>query len=66
VPGDLTRRPGSTVSNWRSANRHPLAKRGSWRRAFWPHLLWNNLLFSLIIAGYKTRTLPIAVYSFPP
>jgi len=25
---------------------------------------WNNFLFSLIIAGYKTRTLPIAVYSF--
>ena len=25
---------------------------------------WNNFLFSLIIAGFKTRTLPIAVYSF--
>lgn len=25
---------------------------------------WNNFLFSLIIAGYKTRTLPIAVYNF--
>jgi multiple sugar transport system permease protein len=25
---------------------------------------WNNFLFSLIIAGFKTRTLPIAVYNF--
>ena len=25
---------------------------------------WNNFLFLLIIAGFKTRTLPIAVYNF--
>ena len=25
---------------------------------------WNNFLFSLIVAGFKTRTLPIAVYNF--
>lgn len=25
---------------------------------------WNNFMFSLILAGYKTRTLPVAVYNF--
>lgn len=25
---------------------------------------WNNFLFSLILAGYETRTLPVAVYNF--
>ncbi len=38
----------------------PLAKPGIVAFIF----SWNNFLFSLIIAGFKTRTLPIAVYSF--
>jgi multiple sugar transport system permease protein len=25
---------------------------------------WNNFMFSLILAGYETRTLPVAVYNF--
>jgi len=27
---------------------------------------WNNLLFSVILAGRETRTLPIAVYNMTP
>jgi multiple sugar transport system permease protein len=68
VPGDLieaSRIDGCT--NWSAFLRIaiPLAKPGIVATGILAFIFsWNNFLFSLIIAGYKTRTLPIAVYSF--
>jgi multiple sugar transport system permease protein len=68
VPGDLieaSRIDG--CSNWSAFLRIaiPLAKPGIVATGILAFIFsWNNFLFSLIIAGFKTRTLPIAVYSF--
>jgi multiple sugar transport system permease protein len=68
VPGDLieaARIDGCT--NWSAFLRIaiPLAKPGIVATGILAFIFsWNNFLFSLIIAGFKTRTLPIAVYSF--
>ena len=68
VPADLidaARIDGCT--HWSSFLRIaiPLAKPGIVATGILAFIFsWNNFLFSLIIAGYKTRTLPIAVYSF--
>ncbi len=68
VPGELieaARIDGCT--HWSAFLRIalPLAKPGIVATGILAFIFsWNNFLFSLIIAGYKTRTLPIAVYSF--
>ncbi len=68
VPGDLieaARIDGCT--NWSAFLRIaiPLAKPGIVATGILAFIFsWNNFLFSLIIAGFRTRTLPIAVYSF--
>src|SRR6266852_6796742 len=68
VPGDLiesARIDGCT--HWAAFLRIaiPLAKPGIVATGILAFIFsWNNFLFSLIIAGFKTRTLPIAVYSF--
>ena len=68
VPGDLieaARIDGCT--HWAAFLRValPLAKPGIVATGILSFIFsWNNFLFSLIIAGFKTRTLPIAVYSF--
>jgi multiple sugar transport system permease protein len=68
VPGELieaARLDG--CSHWVAFRRVaiPLAKPGIVATAILAFIFsWNNFLFSLIIAGFKTRTLPIAVYSF--
>jgi len=54
-------------SNWAAFLRValPLAKPGIVATGILSFIFsWNNFLFSLIIAGFKTRTLPIAVYNF--
>jgi multiple sugar transport system permease protein len=68
VPGDLieaARIDGCT--HWAAFLRIaiPLAKPGIVATGILSFIFsWNNFLFSLIIAGFKTRTLPIAVYNF--
>jgi multiple sugar transport system permease protein len=68
VPGELiesARLDG--CSHWSAFLRValPLAKPGIVATGILSFIFsWNNFLFSLIIAGFKTRTLPIAVYSF--
>src|SRR6266852_4101967 len=68
VPGELieaARIDGCT--HWAAFFRIalPLAKPGIVATGILAFIFsWNNFLFSLIIAGFKTRTLPIAVYSF--
>jgi len=68
VPGDLlesARIDGCT--HWAAFLRIaiPLAKPGIVETGILAFIFsWNNFLFSLIIGGFKTRTLPIAVYSF--
>jgi multiple sugar transport system permease protein len=68
VPGDLieaARIDGCT--HWAAFLRValPLAKPGIVATGILSFIFsWNNFLFSLIIAGFRTRTLPIAVYSF--
>ena len=68
VPGDLieaARLDG--CSHWAAFLRValPLSKPGIVATGILAFIFsWNNFLFSLIIAGFNTRTLPIAVYSF--
>jgi multiple sugar transport system permease protein len=68
VPGELieaARLDG--CSHWAAFLRVaiPLAKPGIVATGILAFIFsWNNFLFSLIVAGVKTRTLPIAVYSF--
>ncbi len=68
VPGDLIEAARiDGCSNWSAFLRIaiPLAKPGIVATGILAFIFsWNNFLFSLIIAGFKTRTLPIAVYSF--
>jgi len=68
VPGDLIEAARiDGCSNWSAFLRVaiPLAKPGIVATGILGFIFsWNNFLFSLIIAGFKTRTLPIAVYSF--
>jgi multiple sugar transport system permease protein len=68
VPGDLIEAARiDGCSNWAAFLRIalPLAKPGIVATGILAFIFsWNNFLFSLIIAGFKTRTLPIAVYSF--
>ena len=53
------------ISPSRICRAMPLAKPGIVATGILSFIFsWNNFLFSLIIAGFKTRTLPIAVYSF--
>ena len=68
VPGELieaARIDGCT--HWAAFLRVaiPLAKPGIVATGILAFIFsWNNFLFSLIVAGFKTRTLPIAVYNF--
>ncbi|PYM69294.1 MAG: sugar ABC transporter permease [Candidatus Rokuibacteriota bacterium] len=68
VPGDLIEAARiDGCSHWAAFLRValPLAKPGIVATGILSFIFsWNNFLFSLIIAGFKTRTLPIAVYSF--
>jgi multiple sugar transport system permease protein len=68
VPGDLieaARIDGCTHGAAFLRIAIPLAKPGIVATGILAFIFsWNNFLFSLIIAGFKTRTLPIAVYSF--
>jgi len=68
VPGELIESARiDGWSNWSAFLRIaiPLAKPGIVATGILAFIFsWNNFLFSLIIAGFKTRTLPIAVYSF--
>jgi multiple sugar transport system permease protein len=68
VPGELIESARiDGCSNWSAFLRIgiPLAKPGIVATGILAFIFsWNNFLFSLIIAGFKTRTLPIAVYSF--
>ena len=68
VPGDLIEAARiDGCSHWSAFLRValPLAKPGIVATGILAFIFsWNNFLFSLIIAGFKTRTLPIAVYSF--
>src|SRR2546426_433556 len=68
VPGDLIEAARiDGCSHWAAFLRValPLAKPGIVATGTLSFIFsWNNFLFSLIIAGFKTRTLPIAVYSF--
>src|SRR5436190_7436485 len=68
VPGDLieaSRIDGCTHFAAFLRIALPLAKPGIVATGILAFIFsWNNFLFSLIIAGFKTRTLPIAVYSF--
>jgi len=68
VPGDLieaARIDGCTHEAAFLRIAIPLAKPGIVATGILAFIFsWNNFLFSLIIAGFKTRTLPIAVYSF--
>ncbi len=68
VPGDLIEAARiDGCSHWAAFRRValPLAKPGIVATGILSFIFsWNNFLFSLIIAGFKTRTLPIAVYNF--
>ena len=68
VPGDLIEAARiDGCSHWAAFLRVaiPLAKPGIVATAILSFIFsWNNFLFSLIVAGFKTRTLPIAVYNF--
>src|SRR5436190_19928553 len=68
VPGELIEAARiDGCSHWGAFARVaiPLAKPGIVATGILAFIFsWNNFLFSLIIAGFKTRTLPIAVYSF--
>ena len=68
VPGDLIEAARiDGCSHWVAFLRVaiPLAKPGIVATGILSFIFsWNNFLFSLIIAGFKTRTLPIAVYNF--
>jgi multiple sugar transport system permease protein len=68
VPGDLieaARIDGCTHGAAFLRIAIPLAKPGIVATGILAFIFsWNNFLFSLIIAGFRTRTLPIAVYSF--
>jgi len=68
VPGDLIEAARiDGCSNWVAFLRIaiPLAKPSIVATGILAFIFsLNNFLFSLIIAGFKTRTLPIAVYSF--
>ncbi len=68
VPGDLIEAARiDGCSHWAAFLRVaiPLSKPGIVATAILAFIFsWNNFLFSLIIAGFKTRTLPIAVYNF--
>ncbi len=68
VPGELIEAARiDGCSNFRAFFRValPLAKPGIVATGILSFIFsWNNFLFSLIIAGFKTRTLPIAVYNF--
>jgi multiple sugar transport system permease protein len=68
VPGELIEAARvDGCSHWSAFLRValPLAKPGMVATGILSFIFsWNNFLFSLIIAGFKTRTLPIAVYSF--
>src|SRR4029077_9282458 len=70
VPGDLIEAARiDGCSNWAAFLRIaiPLAKPGIVATGILAFIFsWNNFLFSLIVAGFKTRTLPIAVYTSPP
>ena len=68
VPGELIEAARiDGCSHWGAFVRvaTPLAKPGIVATGILAFIFsWNNFLFSLIIAGFKTRTLPIAVYNF--
>ena len=68
VPGDLieaARIDGCTHGAAFLRIAIPLAKPGIAATGILAFIFsWNNFLFSLIIAGFKTRTLPIAVSNF--
>ena len=68
VPGELIEAARiDGCSHWAAFLRValPLAKPGIVATGILSFIFsWNNFLFSLIIAGFKTHTLPIAVYSF--
>lgn len=68
VPGELIEAARiDGCSHWAAFLRVaiPLAKPGIVATGILSFIFsWNNFLFSLIIAGFKTRTLPIAVYNF--
>jgi len=68
VPGELIEAARiDGCSHWGAFARVaiPLAKPGIVATGILAFIFsWNNFLFSLIVAGFKTRTLPIAVYNF--
>jgi multiple sugar transport system permease protein len=68
VPGELIEAGRiDGCSHWSAFLRIaiPLAKPGIVATGILAFIFsWNNFLFSLIVAGFKTRTLPIAVYNF--
>ncbi len=68
VPGELIEAARiDGCSHWGAFVRVaiPLAKPGIVATGILAFIFsWNNFLFSLIVAGFKTRTLPIAVYNF--